>query len=88
MYKYLLHNFKFIYDGKITPYSCSFSNIDNTEIKPFTSGFTFLGEEQKITTPNSESVGNNNSLRSNSMDSKLEQFQAERNNEFNSIQRQ
>jgi len=69
-------------------YGCSFSNVDNTEIKPFTSGFTFLGEEQKITTPNSESVGNNNSPRTNSMDNKLEQFQAERNNEFNPIQRQ
>jgi len=59
-------------------FGASCSNIDNTEIKPFTSGFTFIGEEQKITT----------STENNSKNSSLDQLQSERNNEFKPIQRQ
>tara|TARA_B110001469_G_scaffold127165_1_gene146999 strand:+ start:1826 stop:2296 length:471 start_codon:yes stop_codon:yes gene_type:complete len=63
-------------------FGASCSNIDNTEIKPFTSGFTFLGEEQQITTSTDEKPKNG------TFDNKYEQIQSERNNEFNSIQRQ
>ena len=63
-------------------FGASCSNIDNTETKPFTSGFTFLGDEQKITTSTDENQ------KKSSFDNKYENMQSERNNEFTSIQRQ
>jgi len=63
-------------------FGVSCSNIDNTEIKPFTSGFTFLGEEQPITTSTDEKTKNS------SFDNKYEEMQTARSNEFSSIQRQ
>jgi len=63
-------------------FGASCSNIDNTEIKPFTSGFTFLGEEQKITTSTDEKTKNS------SFDNKYEEMQSQRSNEFSTIQRQ
>ena len=38
-------------------YGNGFSNIDNSESKPFISSFTFIGDEQEIETPEGQSVG-------------------------------
>ena len=70
-------------------YGTSFSSIDGPDTKPFISSFTFLGDEQKIETPNGDSVDkqNNNSNNSNNSNNKYEQLQQSRNNEFNLPQR-
>ena len=64
-------------------------NKDNEEstkqFQEITEAYSILGDEQKIETPNGDSVGkqNNNSNNSN----KYEQLQQSRNNEFNLPQR-
>ena len=71
-------------------YGGNFSTIDDSENKPFISSFTFLGDEQKIETPNGENVGSsNNSMvgQSNSLSNSFDQMQQSRNNEFNGLQR-
>ena len=83
-------------DDEIQPYygTCdnsyggSFSTIDNVDSKPFISSYTFLGDEQKIETPNGEKIGDNNQGgNSNSSNNNFEQMQQSRNNEFNMPQR-
>ena len=56
---------------------------------PFTSSFTFIGDEQSITQNSKlQKQANNSSNSSNSaFDNKLSQLQASRNNEFQPIQR-
>ena len=93
-------------DDTIQPYFGSTDNSystlnDKEENKPFISSYTFLGEEQKIETPKSDSdsgsnsgsrsnSGSNSGSRSNSSNSKafnMEQLQKERQSEFKPIQR-
>lgn len=63
-------------------YSSSFSTLNSDESnKPFISSYTFLGEEQKIETPKSDSNTNNTKA------SNLDKLQQERQAEFQSIQR-
>ena len=71
-------------------YGGSFSTIDDSENKPFISSFTFLGDEQKIETPNGENVGSsNNSMdgKQNSLSNSYDKMQQNRTNEFNLPQR-
>ena len=70
-------------------YGGSFSTIDDSEIKPFISSYTFLGDEQKIETPNGENVGSSNNSMSGQQNSVSngDQMQQNRNNEFNLSQR-
>ena len=69
-------------------YGGSFSNIDNVDSKPFISSYTFLGDEQKIETPEGESVGSNGGgNKSNSLSNSFDEIQQNRNNEFNMPQR-
>ena len=81
-------------DDSILPYFGStdnnYSTLDNKEgNKPFISSYTFLGEEQKIETPKSDS-GSNSGSSSNSSNSKafnMDKLQQERQSEFQPIQR-
>lgn len=69
-------------------YGAQFSNIDNSDEKPFISSYTFIGEEQKITTPDADNNGNNgNNGRIDSLSNKMEQIQNQRNNDFTPMQR-
>ncbi len=71
-------------------FGCSFSTLDNKEEKPYISSFTYLGEEQKINTPEESNSSNNSSrdMNSNSgISNDYERLQNERNNEFQNIQR-
>jgi len=68
-------------------YGGSFSTIDNVDTKPFISSYTFLGDEQKIETPDGENIGSNNQGSvSNSLSNNLDQMQQSRNNDFNMTQ--
>ena len=64
-------------------YGNQFSSLDNSEDKPFISPFTFIGDEQKITTPDADSVGNGGDSNKNSLSNQMEQMQQQRNNDFN-----
>ena len=77
------------YGGCDNSYGGSFSSIDpKQDSKPFISSYTFLGDEQKIETPNGENVGaNNQGSNSNSSNNSFERMQQSRNNEFNMPQR-
>lgn len=71
-------------------FGCSFSTLDNKEEKPYISSFTYLGEEQKINTPEESNSSNNSSRNMNSnsgISNEYERLQNERNNEFQNIQR-
>ena len=69
-------------------YGGSFSTIDNVDSKPFISSYTFLGDEQKIETPEGESIGSNGGdNKSNSLSNNFDQMQQSRNNDFNMPQR-
>jgi len=76
-------------------YGSSFSTLDNKDEKPFISSFTYLGEEQKINTPEEDSSKSNSNSNSNSRDSygnsgmsnDYEKLQNERNTDFQNIQR-
>ena len=76
-------------------FGSAFSNLDNSEQKPFiSSSFTFIGEEQKITTPEETSSNNknknnmqNNSFSKSGLSNEFEQLQNSRNNEFQQINR-
>ena len=84
-------------------YGGGFSTIDNSDSKPYISSYTFIGDEQKIETPNGEAVGggssgggmggggmgggNNNFGGQNSLSNSFEQMQQNRNNEFSQINR-
>ena len=75
-----------------TSFGSSFSNLDNSEQKPFvSSSFTFIGDEQKITTPNDDSnnknQSQNNSFMKDGLSNEYEQLQNARNNEFQTINR-
>lgn len=82
-------------DVELQPYfgSCtssfgnSFSNLDNSESKPFISSFTFLGDEQSIETPNAENSGSSGFQNNSKSMSDYEKLQQERNNEFKPIAR-
>lgn len=65
-------------------FSASFSNIDDSEDQPFISPYTFLGNEQKIETPEANS---NDNSKNNSKNNSFDKFQQERNAEFNPIKR-
>ena len=60
----------------------NFSNIDNTENKPYISSFTFLGDEEKINTSN-----NDDNMGKSGLDLRMEQLQQQRSNEFSPIAR-
>ena len=70
-------------------YGGSFSTIDNVDSKPFISSYTFLGDEQKIETPEGESVGGGGGGGggSNSFSNNFDKMQESRNNDFNMPQR-
>jgi hypothetical protein len=70
-------------------YGGSFSTIDNVDSKPFISSYTFLGDEQKIETPDGASVGSDGGGggKSNSLSNNFDQMQQSRNNDFNMPQR-
>ena len=71
-------------------FGSSFSNLDNTEQKPFvSSSFTYLGDEQKITTPEESSSNNQSkeSLGNSEMKNDYEKLQNSRSNEFQSLNR-
>ena len=74
------------YGGCDNSYGGSFSSIDNVDSKPFISSYTFLGDEQKIETPNGEN-GENVGTNSKSSSNSFERIQQSRNNEFNMPQR-
>ncbi len=73
-------------------FGSSFSSLDNSEQKPYvSSSFTFIGDEQKINTPE-ESSSNNNPMQNNSfmkdgLSNDYEKLQNARNNEFQQINR-
>ena len=70
-------------------YGGSFSPIDKVDSKPFISSYTFLGDEQKIETPEGESVGGGGGGGggSNSFSNNFDKMQESRNNDFNMPQR-
>ena len=75
-------------------FGSSFSSLDNSEQKPYiSSSFTFIGEEQKITTPeDTSSNNNNNSMQNNSfmkdgLSNDYEKLQNSRSNEFQPLNR-
>ena len=71
-------------------FGCSFSTLDNKEEKPFISSFTYLGEEQKINTPeesNNSSSNSRDSFQNNTISNDYERLQNERQSEFQNIQR-
>ena len=72
-------------------FGCSFSSLDNKEEKPFISSFTYLGEEQKINTPDdsndSTPTNSRNNFQNSSTTNDFERLQNERQAEFQSIQR-
>tara|TARA_B100001027_G_C16103372_1_gene257132 strand:- start:127 stop:642 length:516 start_codon:yes stop_codon:yes gene_type:complete len=74
-------------------FGSSFSSLDNSEQKPYvSSSFTFIGDEQKITTPEESSSNNNNSMQNNSfmkdsLTNDYEKLQNSRNNDFQPINR-
>ena len=77
------------FGGCDNSYGGSFSSIDNVDSKPFISSYTFLGDEQKIETPNGENVGDNNNQGSNSssLNNSFEKMQQNRNDQFSMPQR-
>jgi len=78
-------------------YGSSFSSLDSKDDKPYISSFTYIGEEQKITTPEESNNSSNNSsnnqtssidsMMNSGMGNDFEKLQNERNNEFQNIQR-
>ena len=70
-------------------FGCSFSSLDNKDEKPFISSFTYIGDEQKINTPEDSagSSNNNNNFQRSGVSGDFERLQNERQNEFQSIQR-
>ena len=65
-------------------YSSTFSNLDNSEDRPYISSFEYLNETDKT-------INNNNDIsksKDSQFDSKFVQLQKARNMEFSSIQRQ
>tara|TARA_X000000950_G_scaffold131626_1_gene164171 strand:+ start:1545 stop:2057 length:513 start_codon:yes stop_codon:yes gene_type:complete len=72
-------------------FGCSFSTLDNKEEKPFISSFTYLGEEQKINTPDdsndSSPTNSRNNFQNSSTSNDFERLQNERQAEFQTIQR-
>ena len=72
-------------------FGCSFSTLDNKEEKPFISSFTYLGEEQKIETPDdsndSSPTNSRNNFQNSSTSNDFERLQNERQAEFQTIQR-
>jgi hypothetical protein len=75
------------FGGCDNSYGGSFSSIDNVDSKPFISSYTFLGDEQKIETPNGSNVDSNKGSNTNSLSNNFEKIQQSRNNEFNMPQR-
>ena len=75
------------YGSTSSSFGNQFSQIDNSDDKPFISPFTFIGEEQKITTPDSNNVGENKAQGHNSLSNQMEQMQQQRNNDFKTIDR-
>ena len=67
-------------------FGCSFSTLDNKEDKPFISSFTFIGEEQKIDTPNdsndSSPSNSRDSFQNSTISNDFERLQNERQSEF------
>ena len=72
-------------------FGSSFSTLDNKEEKPFISSFTYIGEEQKINTPeeesNNSSSNSRDSYQNNGISNDYERLQNERQGEFQNIQR-
>ena len=74
-------------------FGSSFWSLDNSEQKPYvSSSFTFIGDEQKITTPEESSSNNNNPMQNNSfmkdgLSNDFEKLQNARNTEFQPINR-
>ena len=71
-------------------FGSSFSSLDNKEEKPFISSFTYIGEEQKINTPEESTNSSSNSrdsYQNNGISNDYERLQNERQSEFQNIQR-
>jgi hypothetical protein len=72
-------------------FGSSFSTLDNKEDKPYISSFTYIGEEQKIETPDdsndSSSTKSRDSFQNSTMSNDYERLQNERQSEFQNIQR-
>ena len=69
-------------------FGCSFSSLDNKEEKPFISSFTYIGDEQKIETPDdSSNSSSRDSFQNSSTSNDYERLQNERQAEFQTIQR-
>ena len=69
-------------------FGLNFSNLDNSDTKPYISSFTFLGDDNGSTmaAQNDTRQGKEGSPRTQ-FDSKLEELQKARNHEFQSIKR-
>lgn len=81
---------KAYYGENDSGFGACFSNLDNSESKPFiSSSFTFIGDEQSITTPSEDgSMNSNNNMSSKSgLTNEYEKLQASRNNDFTGMQR-
>ncbi len=68
-------------------YGNQFSLIDNSDEKPFISPFTFIGDEQKITTPDADAIGNSKGGSQNGLSNQMEQMQQQRSMDFQQINR-
>ena len=68
-------------------YGNQFSLIDNSDEKPFISPYTFIGDEQKITTPDADAVGNSKGSAQNGLSNQMEQMQQQRSMDFQQINR-
>ena len=66
-------------------YGSEFSNIDETDSKPFISSFTFIGDEQAIETPEGKNISSNSNdtNKSNNETNKYDKLMESRNNDFN-----
>jgi len=73
-------------------YGGGFSTVDDSDSKPYISSYTFLGDEQKIETPNGEAVGGGGGGGGgggapNSLSNNFDKLQQSRNSDFSQMQR-
>lgn len=69
-------------------YGLNFSSLDNSDVKPFVSSFTFIGDDNgsSMAAKNDNRHGGDNG-RGSQFDSQLEKLQQARNNEFKPLSR-
>ena len=90
--KKVVNNIHAYFGSSDNSYGASFSSLnDKDSEKPFISSFTYIGDEQKIETPNDDSSDNQNvsskGLINSSIDNDLEKLQNNRQQEFASLNR-